>query len=140
MARKSLKGRVALDSNLFIYHFEDHPRFSPYTERVFGKIESGDLKAVTSIVSVLETLSYPLPPPLIEEIKEAFFSFPNLAIVNLDPEISFEAARIRREYILPLPDAIQLATARVSKAAVFVTNDKSLRRFKEVEVVLLNQT
>lgn len=129
---------VALDSNLFIYYFENNPDFAPSSVKIFERLSSGTLKAVTSVISVMETLSYPTPPQIIETMQEAFESIPNLNIIDVDYKIVLEAARIRREYKFRLPDAIQLATAVNNKAQAFVTNDKRLASFIQLPIVSLD--
>lgn len=131
--------RVALDSNLFIYHFEDNPQFSLYTSKIFQQLSRGEIKAITSVISITETLSYPLPKRVINEITEAFLNLSNLGFIEVDQRIAFEAAKIRREYGFRLPDSIQLATAIEGKAKAFISNDKRLRKFKKLKIILLNQ-
>ena len=131
--------RVGLDSNLFIYHFEDNPDFSKVTNRVFGRLSQGKLAGLTSTISLIETLSYPLPAQVVKKITEAFFNIPNLEIVDVDHVIGIEAAKIRREYGFRLPDSIQLATALLHKAQALITNDKRLKKFRQLKIILLNQ-
>lgn len=129
---------VGLDSNLFIYHFENNPDFVPFTIKVFDRLAKGTLRAITSTVSVMETLSYPAPSAVIKNIQEAFETMPNLNICDVDYKIALEAARIRREYKFHLPDSIQLATALAGRAQVFVTNDVRLVKFQRLPIVLLS--
>ena len=129
---------VALDSNLFIYYFENNPDFAPSATKIFDRLSSGTLRAVTSVISIMETLSYPAPSAIIENIQEAFETMPNLNIIDVDYRIVLEAARIRREYKFRLPDSIQLATALNNKAQAFVTNDHRLAIYKQLPIVLLD--
>jgi predicted nucleic acid-binding protein len=64
---------------------------------------------------------------------------PNLTDLEDNMAISLEAARIRREYGLRLPDATQLATAIYAKAKAFITNDHRLKQFKEIKIITLEQ-
>jgi hypothetical protein len=32
---------IGLDTSIFIYHLEDHPRYSPLTEIIFSALEKG---------------------------------------------------------------------------------------------------
>ena len=128
---------IGLDSNLFIYHFENNPDFISLTVKVFERLSKGTLRATTSIISVIETLSYPAPSSVIKNIQEAFATIPNLNILDVDHKIAFEAAKIRREYKFRLPDSIQLATTLVSRTQAFITNDQKLKPFKKVPIVLL---
>lgn len=127
---------VGLDSNIFIYQFEEHPEFSKSTNIIFEKLAKNKLRAVTSITSLIETLSYPSPPGVIIKIQEGF-AIPNLTVAVVDEQIGLETARLRREYGLRLGDAIQLATAKIAKVQAFITNDKRLKQFKELKIILL---
>lgn len=131
--------KIALDSNLFIYHFEDNAAFAPYTNKIFTSLCQGRLKAVTSTVSIIETLSYPSPPKVIRSIAEAFLNIPNLEIIEVNQHVALEAARIRRKYGFRLPDSVQLATATLNKAEAFISNDQRLKRFQQCKIVLLHE-
>lgn len=129
---------VGIDSNLFIYHFENNQKYSRFTQEVFERLSTNNLKAVTSIISIIETLSYPLPPKVIKDIQDAFSTIPNLNIVDVNYEVALEASRIRREYKIRTPDAIQLATSLIFKAEAFITNDQRLRKFRKLPIILLD--
>ena len=59
-------------------------------------------------------------------------------VVPIDDVIALKAAEIRANYpFFKAMDALQLATAFVSKADVFYTNDKQLVQYKEIAVELL---
>src|SRR3989304_4018887 len=47
----------ALDTNIFIYHFEENPAYVGFTQRLFERIESGRVKAVTSALTLHEVLT-----------------------------------------------------------------------------------
>lgn len=130
---------VCLDSNIFIYQFEDNPEFIEYTERIFERLAENKLNALTSIISVIEALSYPSPPDILKKIEDNFQTFPNLSIAEINHDIVLEAARIRREYKIRLPDAVQLVTAKIGKAQAFITNDDRLEKFKELKVIMLKR-
>lgn len=130
---------VALDSNIFIYFFESNPEFAKHINQIFEALLKNKLQAVTSIVAVIEALSYPSPPEVVTGIKEGFATLPNLRIVDVNKEIALEAAGIRRKYGFKLPDAVQLATALSVKAKVFITNDQRLKPFKNLKVLSLKE-
>lgn len=128
---------VGLDSNVFIYHFEENPTFTPFTDKLFTKLSDGRLKAVTSILTIAETLSLPTPPRVLNALTEAFATIPNVRFIDVNQEIAIEAARIRRSYKFRLPDAIHLATALHAKVKLFVTNDARLQQFPELKFIPL---
>jgi len=44
---------IGLDSAVFIYHLEDHPRYAPLTEIIFTALEKGANRGVTSYLPPL---------------------------------------------------------------------------------------
>lgn len=136
----NLRDKVtALDSNIFIYYFQKHPQFGPTTSNLFKSFLLNKNTVVTSSISLTEILSVKAPSTLIDSLEGEFLAIPFLSIITVNNDIAIEAARIRRKYGFGLPDAIQLATAMVSKAKLFITNDETLKKFKELKVVLLNE-
>lgn len=135
---KNLK-LVALDSNVFIYNLEQNPTYVQFTDSIFNKLIMKKLKAVTSIVSLTEVLSYPKIENKEKQIAEDFFSTPNLQVIDVGREIAIKAAKIRREYGFRLPDSVQLATAISHKADVFITNDIRLKKLKDIKVLLISE-
>lgn len=133
---KNLK-LVALDSNIFIYNLEQNSQYSTYTDIIFKQLINNKLKALTNIISLTEILSFPNIDNLSKQITEDFLSTPNLKIIDIDLQVALEAARIRRKYNFRLPDAIQLATAKIGKVQAFISNDQKLKQFKEVKVISL---
>lgn len=51
--------RIGLDTNVFIYFLEDHPRYGAWCASLFVLIERGQHTAVTSTVTLLELLVQP---------------------------------------------------------------------------------
>lgn len=128
---------VALDSNIFIYNLEENPEFVKFTDSIFKKLIANKLRAATSIVSLIEILSYQKTSNVVKQLTEDFLGTPNLEVFDIDQQIAVEAARIRRGYDFRLPDSIQLATALRSKAQAFISNDKKITKFKELSIILL---
>lgn len=130
---------VSLDSNIFIYLFEENPQFIKNCRLIFNSLDQGRLKAITSVISIIEALSYPATPPVLKGIQEGFKNMSNLTTLDVGLNIGIEAARIRREYGVRLPDAIQLATAKLSRVKAFITNDQRLKIYKKLKVILLSE-
>lgn len=129
---------VALDSNIFIYYFETNPNFVGTIDLIFKKLAANKLQAVTSMISLIESLSYPSPPDVLKGIMESFQIIPNLQVLEVNKEIALKAAEIRRKYKFKLPDSVQIATAISAKAQVFITNDYRLKSFKRLKIIPLS--
>ncbi|MBU1206560.1 MAG: hypothetical protein KKH04_06500 [Proteobacteria bacterium] len=39
---------IGLDTPIFIYHLEDHPRYAPLTDALFDSLEKGTVRGITS--------------------------------------------------------------------------------------------
>mgnify|MGYP001592427599 FL=1 len=131
--------QVGLDSNIFSYQFHQHPVFGPISKQIFDLLSTDKLKAVTSFITLTEILSVKASPAKIKELEKLFLDTPNLNTFEVNQEIAVNAAKIRRKYGFRLPDAIQLATAKLNKAKAFISNDERLKRFKELNVILINE-
>lgn len=121
---------VALDSVPVISFIA---REEPYVEllrALFAAISQGRIRAVTSTVTLIEVLVRPLREQnaeLAAQYQDILMHSENLTMYPLSPEIAHEAANLRATLNLRTPDAIQVATARVSGADTFITNDARLR-------------
>ena len=133
--------RIGLDTNLFIYFLEDHPRYGTWCASLFDRIERGHNAAVTSTVTLLELLVQPYRDQK-EELAQKIFAltstYPKIEWVSVSLTLADRAAELRARYRLSTPDAIQLATAIAGKAVRFYGNDRGLRRVKEIECCILD--
>jgi len=109
--------RILLDTVVLIYFLENNERHSKTAEKLFSRIETGTLQGIVSSLVFAELL---VPLYRSEETQAAaglssrLINFRNLEVVNLTPEISMEAARLRADHGLRTPDAIHGATAIVT--------------------------
>jgi len=75
---------------------------------------------------------------LVNQYEKILTRSPNIYIHDIDIEVSRKAAQIRAQYNLKTPDSIQLATAIVYNAALFLSNYHKLKRITEIEVLTLS--
>jgi predicted nucleic acid-binding protein len=61
----------------------------------------------------------------------------NFTIYPITSEIAESAARLRANYDIRTPDALQVATALASNSDIFLTNDKKLKKVAEITVLTL---
>lgn len=129
---------IGLDTNIFIYYFEENHHFLPLVDKLFKDLEKNKFTAVTSVISLTETLSFPkLPHDKINFLHKGFLELSNFTMFNVTETIAVEAAKLRRKYHFRLGDAIQIATAIHAKADMFITNDERLTMCKEMKIKLL---
>jgi predicted nucleic acid-binding protein len=133
---------LGLDTMTFIYHFEENKDFLPFTRALFELIEEGKIEGKTSVITRLEILVKPREDGdelLADEYRLILENFPHLEVIPVNAEIADLASAIRANYKFRTPDAIQLATSILKGAQAFVTNDESLKKVKEIEVVVMRQ-
>ena len=133
---------IALDTSIFIYHFEGHPRYLPLTRHVLGAVESGSCRAVTSTVTVMELTvqAWRLDREDVARQYEVLLTnFPHLKLIDVSRHVARRAAQLRAQYNLRPADALQVATAFSQQATLWVTNDKALKRLEpEIAVMVLD--
>ena len=122
--------RVLLDTVAMIYFLEENQRYSKKAEKIFGRIESGELQGVMANLVFAELL-VPLyrsgNPQAAVGLSNRLVNFRNMEVIALTTEISMEAARLRADHGLRTPDAIHGATAIITQATGILTNDKRLK-------------
>ena len=133
--------KVYLDTAPIIYYVEDVPPYADLLEPVFQRIESGNLQAFTATLTLTETLVVPYRKKdweLIKKFETLLTRTPDLTILPLSLEVAREAAIIRSESSIRTPDAVQLATACINGIDCFLTNDKQLKTFFPLQIILLD--
>lgn len=64
----------------------------------------------------------------------------DMEIIEINQEIARKAAQVRAEYKrFQAMDALQLAVACFSACDLFLTNDKQLKQFKEIECITVEE-
>jgi predicted nucleic acid-binding protein len=133
---------LGLDTSLFIYHLEQHPRYLPLTQEIFSSIEAGHRNGITSTITLLEIIVKPLSlgkQYVARKYEALLMNFPNLEIVDLDRDVIRQAALLRAEYHLRPPDALQVSAWVLKGAEVLITNDRQLEGLGEkLSIIILD--
>ena len=132
--------RLGLDTAVFIYHLEQNSRYFPLTHALLAGIEAGRWTACTSVVTLMELTVRPFQlgqPEVATRYEAALAHFPNLSLIDVTREVARQAAQLRAAFRLRPADALQAATALVSGATLWITNDCDLARLSPLLDVLL---
>jgi predicted nucleic acid-binding protein len=133
---------IGLDTSIFIYHLEGHPRYLPLTQELLAGIQAGRQMAVTSTVTIMELTVRPWQvgrPAVAREYEALLVHFPHLTLADVTRDVARQAAQLRARFRLRPADALQVATAVVCGARAFVTNDRRLARLApQLDVILLD--
>jgi|ERR1035438_10153609 predicted nucleic acid-binding protein len=140
---RKLRGTiVGLDSAPLIYFVEEHPTYLPFVDPFFEATERGEIQVVTSTLTLTEVLVHPYRHGnrgLAHQYSRILLNTRNLKTLPVSAEIAVEAARLRAMHGLKTPDSIQLATAQLNNATVFLSNDKGLATIPGLELILLDR-
>ncbi len=134
-----------VDTAPFIYFIEKDNNNPQYYEKVKNFFKDGydnDKKFMTSVITMEEYFVFPYRNKEYSFIDmfNRLVATTNMEIVEISREIAKKAAQIRAEYKgIKAMDALQLAAARLSKCDLFLTNDKQLRRFKEIKCITVDE-
>jgi predicted nucleic acid-binding protein len=134
------RGPIGLDTAIFVYYIEEHPRYLSLVEPVFEGIDRGRWRAVTSGVTLLETLVIPYrigDEALADRYEGLLTRSRGLTLVELDRPLLRMAARLRATAGVRTPDALQLAAAVAARCAAYLTNDRALPRIPGLPVLQL---
>jgi predicted nucleic acid-binding protein len=138
-----LWGRVGgLDTAPLIYFIEENPNYAAIVDPFFAFLDRGDVKVVTSTITLTEVLVHPLRqnnPSLVHQYSDILLHQEHLTTVAVNSVIATLAAQLRATHNLRTPDAIQLATAIQSGASFFLTNDLRLSSVQDLEVLVLSE-
>ena len=127
--------RSFFDTSIFIYALENN---SITARNLFQQaLDEGILG--TSTITIMEYATGCFKYGKIERLNnfKNFLRTLMFEVVPVNDKVALKAAEIRSHYsYFKQMDALQLATACVSGADVFYTNDQQLLQFKELAVIL----
>jgi predicted nucleic acid-binding protein len=140
----ALRGAVVgLDTAPLIYFIEESPEYLHIVRPFFRALDAGELRVVTSALTLTEVLVHPLrrgDSALANQYRRVLLRAKHLDTVVVSHTIAELAAELRSTHGLRTPDAIQLATALASGASSFLTNDARLQlSVRSINIVVLSQ-
>lgn len=130
---------LALDTAPLIYFFEN---ISPYTQIISSLFEEADKKKIRFICSTITVSEIFVKPfknnqrDIQKMLEKALIKSSEISIVPVTISIALEASKIRADYNIRTPDAIQIATAK-KYADYLITNDKKLERYPYLKIKVL---
>jgi predicted nucleic acid-binding protein len=125
--------RIFWDSNLFIYLFENNPKYAQTVEQLRRKmLQRGD-QLLTSTLTIGEVLVKPTTMgdyALCDHYQKILRS--SALIIPFDENAGRRYAQVRSKTSVKGPDAVQLACASQAGVDLFITNDDHLKN-KQVD-------
>jgi len=142
LIKKFANKSVFIDTAPLIYYIEENKEYAKVLEKLFAANEQSKFQFSTSVITLMEILVYPIrikATKLVKDYENILCNSKTLDIYDINIEIAKIAAKIRAEYGFKTPDSIQLATAKYRNSDYFLTNDKKLKSFKEIEIIVLDE-
>lgn len=135
------EGPVCLDTSIFIYFIEEENRYIDLVAKIFAAIDEESLSAVTSAITLLETLVIPLRSNnsrLAEAYERLLSQSKGLTMISLDQKLLRQGAYLRTKLQIKTPDALQIAAAQQTNCKAFVTNDRRLPKIAGLKILQLS--
>jgi predicted nucleic acid-binding protein len=130
-----------LDTAPVIYLIERNPRYVAVARAVFRFVVRADIIAVTSPVTLAETLVAPVRagmPELQRQYRRRIVGGENTWFAPIDEPVAWRCADVRARYGLRLGDALQAAVAIESGCDALLTNDPAFRRVTELQAIVMD--
>jgi predicted nucleic acid-binding protein len=132
---------IFIDTAPVIYHIEAHPEYGPLMKDIVKRIQSGNLIAYTTVVTITEVLPKPVSlhkEELVQQFIEFFKKGENINLLEISSDIAEGAGRLRGKYeFLKTIDALQISASISVKADAFLTNDIKLKNINENNIIVL---
>jgi predicted nucleic acid-binding protein len=122
-------GNIGVDTAIFIYFIEDHPKFLPGILPLFQEADRGKRELITSALTLLEVLVVPYRTgnrALAERYEALLTRSRGVRIVDVSRDQLRAAAQLRAATGVKTPDALQLVAAIGEGCTTFLTNDRRL--------------
>ena len=126
---------LLVDSAPIIYTLEAHAQFAERFAAMFQRHAKGELLLAVTTITIAEVLTGPLRAGEEALAKRYRATLEAWHVVELSSEIAESAARLRGQYGLKLPDAIQLASALAINADALVTHDRDFSKVRGIAVL-----
>jgi len=100
---------VALDTVVFIYHFEKNKSYFKLTKEIFSRLDKNkDFSAITSILTLLEVSVKPIVDSrndLLKEYSNKLLYDDKLTTLMIESDIAIKAAELRAKHGIKTPDS-----------------------------------
>jgi predicted nucleic acid-binding protein len=134
--------RVYLDANVFVAAFEHIGAHSDHAWWIIRAIESGEIAAGTSEITLAEVLVKPFEvgaTDLADGYERMIVSGSNFEVLPVRRDILVGAAALRvRRTSTRLPDAVHIATAQALSCRFFISDDRRLPMPDGIRMLTVN--
>lgn len=129
--------RAFVDSNIFVYAAQAHPKFGPACRKIIEDIESMEIEAVTSVLNVAEVaevIDRNVGRKAAVEVLELLLSLP-MDIEEVVKEHEIDALSVFSASAANYFDTVFLAVMKEKFIDTIITNDSHFDGIKGIRVV-----
>ena len=133
-------GPVGVDTAIFIYFIEEHPRFLPLIEPLFREVDRGQIELLTSALTLLEVLIVPYRSGnhlLADHYESVLTRSRGVRMADISRHHLRAAAQLRAATGLKTADSLQFVAALAGGCTVFLTNDRDLPPVPGIRILQL---
>jgi len=133
---------IFFDTAPYIYLLDFNDIFREQAKTIFSRCIQRMIKMKTSVITVEEFCVKPLRDGDTKLTKdfERFLRDTKTYIAPIDKATAYEAAQIRARFPgFKGMDSLQLASAKLNGCELFVTNDKQLKQYDEMKVLVVSE-
>ena len=123
------RGPLGVDTAIFIYFIEEHPKFLPLIEPLFRAVDEGRLEMITSSLTLLEVLVVPYRTGdhlLATRYESILVRSRGVHVAEISRDHLRAAAQLRATTGVKTPESLQLVAALAGGCTAFLTNDRAL--------------
>jgi len=132
---------VGVDTAIFIYFMEEHPKFVPLLLPLFREVDQGRKELVTSALTLLEVLVVPYRSGdhLLAGRYEALLTQSRgVRVAEISRDHLCAAAQLRAATGIKTPGSLQLVAALGAGCTAFLTNDRDLPTVPGLRILQLS--
>ena len=136
-------GALAVDTAIFVYFIEEHPRYVPWVAPLFEEADRGKRQLVTSAITLLEVLVVPYRAgdvQLAQRYEVLLTRSRGVRLVDVTRDQLRAAAQLRAVTGMKTPDALQVAAALGAECRTFLTNDRALPAVPGLRIMQLSSS
>lgn len=134
------RGPLGVDTAIFIYFIEEHPKFLPLIEPLFRAVDEGRLEMITSSLTLFEVLIVPYRAGdhlLATRYESILVRSRGVHIADISRDHLRAAAQLRATTGVKTPDSLQLVAALAGGCTAFLTNDRALPSIPRMRMLQL---
>ncbi len=133
---------LAFDTAPLIYFIERNANYLERMRNIMQQVNAGQPNGLVSVLVLSEILVYPMKTndlELAQKYETMLINSENFSLIIVNHDVAKKAAELRAQYNLKTPDALHLATAIVSGADAFLTNDNGFKRVAAIKILILDE-